>query len=172
MVWFCPQLPASPAAVADLLLKGVHAWPKNSTAAIGSSLGGFYATWLGALLDCKTVLLNPAVHPARDLAAYTGTHQAWHDPNQQVAFEPRFIEELKTLYVGKGFKDYGGQEDTPHLADPNHVLNMVAKGDEVLSWQEMVGRYPHASLHLIEGSDHGISDFELHFPVLKKYLGL
>jgi predicted esterase YcpF (UPF0227 family) len=51
-------------------------------------------------------------------------------------------------------------------------LNVVATGDEVLSWQEMVGRYPRATLHLIEGSDHGISDFEQHFPAVKAYLGL
>jgi predicted esterase YcpF (UPF0227 family) len=49
---------------------------------------------------------------------------------------------------------------------------MVATGDEVLSWQEMVGRYPFAQLHLIEGSDHGLTDFEQHFPVVKTYLGL
>jgi predicted esterase YcpF (UPF0227 family) len=48
----------------------------------------------------------------------------------------------------------------------------VAKGDEVLSWQEMVARYPSATLHLIEGSDHGLSDFEQHFDVVKNYLGL
>jgi predicted esterase YcpF (UPF0227 family) len=67
VVWFCPQLPASPHAAAQLLFNTIHAWPKRSTAVIGSSLGGFYATWLGALMQCRTVLLNPAVDPARDL---------------------------------------------------------------------------------------------------------
>jgi predicted esterase YcpF (UPF0227 family) len=172
IVWFCPQLPASPQAAAQLLLNVTQTWPAVSTAVMGSSLGGFYATWLGALLQCKTVLLNPAVHPARDLAAYTGTHSAWHDPNQVVAFEPHFIEELKSFYVGKGFKDMANADNGTRLADPDQVLNMIATGDEVLSWEEMVGRYPSATLHLIEGSDHGISDFEQHFPVIKEYLGL
>jgi predicted esterase YcpF (UPF0227 family) len=58
------------------------------------------------------------------------------------------------------------------LQDTHRLLNMVATGDEVLSWQEMVGRYPFAQLHLIEGSDHGLTDFEQHFPVVKTYLGL
>jgi predicted esterase YcpF (UPF0227 family) len=175
IVWFCPQLPASPHAAAQILFNAVHAWPKHSTAVIGSSLGGFYATWLGALMRCRTVLLNPAVHPARDLVSYIGTQTAWHNPLELVTFEPHFIEELKTLYVGLGRKalgDMSGSEDTAQLQDTHSLLNMVAKGDEVLSWQEMVARYPLAQLHLIEGSDHGISDFEQHFSVVKNYLGL
>jgi predicted esterase YcpF (UPF0227 family) len=175
IVWFCPQLPASPHAAAEMLFNAVHAWPKHSTAVIGSSLGGFYATWLGALMRCRTVLLNPAVHPARDLLAYIGTQTAWHDPNELVTFEPHFIEELKALYVGLGrnaLGDVSASEDAKLLQDTHRLLNMVATGDEVLSWQEMVGRYPFAQLHLIEGSDHGLTDFEQHFPVVKTYLGL
>ena len=175
IVWFCPQLPASPHAAAEMLFNAVHAWPKHSTAVIGSSLGGFYATWLGALMRCRTVLLNPAVHPARDLLAYIGTQTSWHDPNELVTFKPHFIEELKALYVGLGrnaLGDVSASEYAKPLQDTHRLLNMVATGDEVLSWQEMVGRYPFAQLHLIEGSDHGLTDFEQHFPVVKTYLGL
>jgi predicted esterase YcpF (UPF0227 family) len=172
VVWFCPQLPASPLATADMLLNTVHSWPKHSTAIMGSSLGGFYATWLGALMQCRTVLLNPAVHPSRDLVSYIGTQTAWHSPHELVRFEPHYIDELKTLYVGQAPKDLQNTPDVTALEDPSHLLNMVAKGDEVLSWQEMVARYPTATLHLIEGSDHGLSDFEQHFPVVQNYLGL
>lgn len=164
--WFCPQLPASPQAAAELLLNAVHTWPRETTAVMGSSLGGFYATWLGAVMQCKTVLFNPAVHPARDLVGYIGTQPAWHDPLITVTFEPHYIDELKALYVGNASTNVSA------LPDPPQLFNVVATGDEVLSWQEMVARYPFAQLHLIEGSDHGISDFEQHFPVMKAYLGL
>jgi len=175
IVWFCPQLPASPQAAAHLLLSVTQTWPAASTAVMGSSLGGFYATWLGAVLRCPTVLLNPAVHPARDLVAYIGTQTAWHNPHELVTFESHFIEELKALYVGLGRKTSGTDppnENATVLHDTHRLLNMVATGDEVLSWQEMVARYPLAQLHLIEGSDHGISDFENHFPVVQTFLGL
>jgi len=172
VVWFCPQLPVSPHAAADMLLNTVHSWPKHSTAIMGSSLGGFYATWLGALMQCRTVLLNPAVHPARDLVSYIGTQTAWHNPHELVRFEPHYIDELKALYVGQAKKDLQDIHDTAALEDPSDLLNMVAKGDEVLSWKEMVARYPSATLHLIEGSDHGLSDFEQHFSVVQNYLGL
>ena len=126
-------------------------------------------------MRCRTVLLNPAVHPARDLASYIGTQTAWHNPHELVTFESHFIEELNTLYVGLGrnaLGDTSASEDATVLQDTHSLLNIVAKGDEVLSWQEMVARYPFAQLHLIEGSDHGISDFEQHFPVIKEYLSL
>jgi len=35
----------------------------------------------------------------------------------------------------------------------------AAKGDEVLDWQEMVTRYPGATLRPLDGSDHVLSDF-------------
>jgi predicted esterase YcpF (UPF0227 family) len=126
-------------------------------------------------MGCRTVVLNPAVHPARDLVAYIGTQTAWHNPHELVTFESHFIEELKALYVGLGRKTSGAvtpHEDATVLHDTHSLLNMVATGDEVLSWQEMVARYPLAQLHLIEGSDHGISDFEKHFPVIQEYLNL
>jgi predicted esterase YcpF (UPF0227 family) len=55
--------------------------------------------------------------------------------------------------------------------DPAAVLAIVAQGDEVLDWREMVARYPQATLRLIPGSDHGLSDFDAHLPSLTTYLG-
>ena len=74
--WWCPQLPPSPLAACDLIQSGTADWPANRMAVIGSSLGGFYATWLAAQRGCKAVLLNPAIDPARDLAKYIGEQTA------------------------------------------------------------------------------------------------
>jgi hypothetical protein len=39
---------------------------------------------------------------------------------------------------------------------------VIAKGDEVLDWREMTGRYPGARIKLLEASDHALSDFDDH----------
>ena len=65
VTWWCPQLPASPREAMALLQDGAADWPLDRTALVGSSLGGFYATWLAQQWNCPAVLLNPAVHPAR-----------------------------------------------------------------------------------------------------------
>ena len=67
-------------------------------AVIGSSLGGFYATCVAEHTGCRAVLLNPAVHPARDLAGHIGEQTAWHDPAERFFFEP----ELRGRTAGAG----------------------------------------------------------------------
>ena len=68
VTWWCPQLPPSPRAAMELVAQGTAAWPGGSMAVVGSSLGGFYASWVAQQRACPSVMLNPAVHPARDLA--------------------------------------------------------------------------------------------------------
>ena len=157
--WWCPQLPPSPQEAMDLIRQGVAHWPVDRMAVIGSSLGGFYAHVLARQLGCRVVLLNPAVDPARDLASQIGEHPAWHDPGQRLHFAPRHIEELRVL-----------QAAAHRLRAP--TLAVVAKGDEVLDWREMLAAYGQDRVRLIEGSDHAISDFEDHLPEVMAFLGL
>ncbi|MCA0326771.1 MAG: esterase [Proteobacteria bacterium] len=157
--WWCPQLPPSPRAAMALLEQGIAAWPRQTLGVMGSSLGGFYATWLGQRLGCRTVVLNPAVDPARDLAAHIGEQTAWHDPAAHFFFRAEYIDELRALAAGP-------------LRQPEHFLAVIAKGDELLDWREMAARYAGARLRLLEGSDHGLSDFADHLPEVLDFLQL
>ncbi|WP_397410023.1 YqiA/YcfP family alpha/beta fold hydrolase [Polaromonas sp.] len=159
VVWWCPQLPPSPRDAMERVRQGVAGWPRDSMAVMGSSLGGFYATHVAETCGCKAVLLNPAVNPARDLAKYIGEQTAWHDPNEHFFFEPRFVDELRALAHGP-------------VARPENYVALIAKGDEVLDWREMAGRYPGAQIRLLEGGDHAISDFAHHLPELMNFLEL
>lgn len=157
--WWCPQLPPSPRAAMALLTQGIKDWPRESMAVIGSSLGGFYATGVAEQTGCKAVLLNPAVNPARDLAKYIGEQVSWHNPQERFFFQPEFVDELRDL--------------TPTaLTQPERYLAVIAKGDEVLDWREMQGRYAGARLRLLEGGDHALSDFDTHLPAVLAFLGL
>jgi uncharacterized protein len=139
-------------------MQGTARWPATM-AVVGSSLGGFYATCIAQARDCKAVLLNPAVHPARDLAKYIGEQTAWHDPGEHFVFEPRFVEELRALECGP-------------LVHPEKIFAIVAKGDEVLDWREMTARYPGAAVKLLEGGDHALSDFDEHIDDVFAFLEL
>jgi predicted esterase YcpF (UPF0227 family) len=159
VTWWCPQLPPSPAAAMAMVTREMDAWPRERMAVIGSSLGGFYATWVAQACDCKAVVLNPAVHPARDLAGLIGEQTAWHDPAEKFYFEPRFIDELRALDAGP-------------LRHPEDFFAVIAKGDEVLDWREMVARYPGAKVKLLEGGDHALSDFDSHLDEVLGFLNL
>ena len=80
VTWWCPQLPPSPRDAVAMVMAGIDGWPCERMAVVGSSLGGFYATHVAEATGCKAVLLNPAVHAARDLAKYVGEQTSWHDP--------------------------------------------------------------------------------------------
>jgi predicted esterase YcpF (UPF0227 family) len=157
--WCCPQLPPSPAEARELIDALCAAWPAETMAVIGSSLGGFYATVLAERRGCRAVLLNPAVEPARDLAGQIGELTAWHDPTLRYEFTAAHVEELREMRP-------------EHITDVQRYCAVIAKGDELLDWREMAARYAGARIKLLEGSDHALSDFEQHLPDVLDFLEL
>jgi predicted esterase YcpF (UPF0227 family) len=149
----------SPRAAMDLVAQGIAHWPGAAMGVVGSSLGGFYASWVAQHKGCRSVLLNPAVHPARDLERYIGEQTAWHDPAERFYFKPDYIDELRAL-------DISGQAPAaPEMA-------IIAKGDEVLDWREMVARYPHAQQVVQEGGEHALANFSDYLPRVAAFLAL
>jgi len=144
--FICPQLPPSPREAFALIKQLVHDQSADEFAVVGSSLGGFYATAIAEATGCRAVLLNPAVWPARDLAKYIGEQTAWHSTDR-FFFRPEFIDELQDLTVAS-------------ITQPQRYFLMAATGDELLDWREMTARYAGANQQVIQGSDHGLSDFE------------
>jgi hypothetical protein len=159
VVWCCPQLPPSPQAAMRLVMDSIADWPRERMAVVGSSLGGFYATWVAEETGCRAVLLNPAVHPARDLQRYIGEQTAWNDPDQRFYFAPEYIAELRALERGP-------------VRHPGRYFAVIAKGDEVLDWREMTGRYPGAQVKLLPAGDHALSDFDAHLEEVLAFLQL
>jgi predicted esterase YcpF (UPF0227 family) len=160
--WWCPQLPPSPRQAMAMVLQGIRGWPAARSAVLGSSLGGFYATWVAERTGWPCVLLNPAVAPARDLAAHIGEQTAFHapdDPDAGFFFRPEFIDELRVLTL-------------PGITRPERYFAVIAQGDEVLDWREMSARYAGAAQRVLPGGDHALSDFDAHLPHLLKFLNL
>ena len=158
VVWWCPQLPASPAEAVALLEDGMAAWPRDATGVIGSSLGGFYATVLAERHGLRAALLNPAVDPATDLADHLGETTSFHG-SDAFHFRPEFIGELRSL--------------TP-LAITIHerYFPVIAMGDEVLDATQMLARYAGCQGLTLAAGDHAISDFDRHLPAVLRFLGL
>lgn len=158
LAWHCPQLPPSPRQAMEEVLARVGQWPAERMAVIGSSLGGFYATLVAEHTGCRAVLLNPAVNPARDLAAHIGETTTYHG-QEAFFFRPEFVPALQAL--------------TPTaITRPERYLAVIARGDEVLDWREMASRYADCPTRLLEGSDHALSDYADHLPHVMAFLGL
>lgn len=156
--YLCPQLPASPHEAIALASRLIASVATEKLTLIGSSLGGYYATWLAEQAGCRAVLLNPAVKPPRDLEKYVGVTTAYHT-NDVFEFRREYIDELKALAVDK-------------ITRPERYFLVAATGDEVLDWREMVAHYPGAKQCIIEGSDHGISDFGQYLGQVLAFCGI
>ena len=144
--YLCPQLPVSPAAAIALtqdLLRGAD--PAQLTL-LGSSLGGYYAAWLAEHLGCRAVMLNPAMRAFEKLKGYVGPQTMYHDAGASFKFKPEYLEELRALHV-------------PAITRPERYFLVAATGDELLGWREMTAAFPGARHKVIQGSDHGLSDF-------------
>ena len=156
---WCPQLPPSPREAAALIAEGIASWPRETMAVVGSSLGGYYASWVAQLARCKSVMINPAVNPARDLEGFIGEQTSWHDPQDSFFFRPEYIDELRQL-------------DTRAMTPAAPEMVLIAQGDEVLDWREMSERYPHALQLVQEGGDHALSDFAEYLDRIEEFLAL
>ena len=97
VIWCAPQLPPSPRLAMEQVSGLIAGWPGHSMGVVGSSLGGFYASWVARQTGCRTVLLNPAVDPARDLARHIGKYQLWHHPGESFDFKDEYVDQLKQM---------------------------------------------------------------------------
>jgi predicted esterase YcpF (UPF0227 family) len=155
MTFLAPALPHAPAAAARLLDELTAAHP--GAMLVGSSLGGYYATWLAERHGLRAVLLNPAVRPYALLAGHLGMQTNLYS-GEQYEFTRAHVDELRALEVA--------------ALTPQRYLLMVETGDEVLDYRQAVDRYRGAQQCVIEGGDHGLSDFAQHLDAVLEFCGL
>jgi predicted esterase YcpF (UPF0227 family) len=118
---------------------------------MGSSMGGYLATWLAEKYDLRAVLINPAVQPSVLDDGYIGVElQNYHTGDRYVLTEAH-IAELKAL-------------SSPAIRRLNNYWLMVQTGDETLDYRLAVEKYRGCAQLVEEGGDHGFIGFERHIP--------
>lgn len=150
-----PTLPHNPARAASMLDALAERYP--GAALVGSSLGGYYATWLSEKHGLKTVLLNPAVRPYALLAGRVGPQRNLYS-GESYEFNLSHIEELRALEVTS--------------IVPGRYLLITATEDEVLDYRAALDRYRGCRQVVIEGSNHGLTDFSDHVETVLEFCGL
>ncbi|HYF58119.1 MAG TPA: YqiA/YcfP family alpha/beta fold hydrolase [Burkholderiaceae bacterium] len=153
----CPQLPVSPREAIALVESSFALGPGDTL--VGSSLGGCYATRLAERHGCRAVLLNPATRPAAGLARYLGPQTMFHDPSRSFELRAEHLDELREIEVRA-------------ITRPERYFLVAATGDELLDWREMVAAYPGARHRVVEGGDHGLSDFAEHLDEVLGFAGV
>ncbi len=124
---------------------------------VGSSLGGFYATWLAEHYGLRAVLVNPAVVAPLSLEAYLGPQT--------------------NLYTGEVFdftRDHVAQlaAMTVDQVTPALYFLLLATGDEVLDYRHALARYGDCRRVVRQGDEHGFKGFAEFIPQIFEFAGL
>jgi predicted esterase YcpF (UPF0227 family) len=150
--YYCPALPNGPReAIAKVEAALARSKPESVTL-VGSSLGGFYATWLAEKHGWKAVLVNPAVHAQTLLRDALGMQTNWHTGEKWCLTEAH-LAELAAL-------------DVARITQPERYLVLLQTGDEVLDYRSAEAYYAGARQVVETGGDHGFAGFERHFPLI------
>lgn len=149
----CPALPP----LASAALARIEPLLESETCLVGSSLGGFYATWLAERRRLRAVLINPAIEPHAGLRAFLGAQQNLYTGERYVLTEEH-LREWERLYL-------------PHVT-PSRYLLLVETGDEVLDYREAVRRYAGCEQVIVEGGDHSLQSFPQQLPRILSFAGL
>jgi len=150
----CPQLPPSPTAAIAL----AESLIRPDATLVGSSLGGFYATWLAERHDLRAVLVNPAVVAHLSLDQFVGRQRNLYT-GEEFEFTQRHIDELKALA-------------TPAITQPERYWLLAEKGDEVLDYRQAVALYAGARQTILEAGDHSFTRWADYLDGIVAFAGL
>ena len=156
---YIPQLHHRPATA----MRDVRAWLEANDADraaltfVGSSLGGYYATFLAEEFAARAVVINPAVRPASSLAAYIGPQRNLHTGEAWELTRGHFAE-LEDLHVTR-------------LSRMDRYFLLMRSGDELLDWRKAVTRYAGGWQFIMGGGDHGWEDIDDEIPSILRFAG-
>ncbi len=148
-----PDLPVSPTEAISFIKKLLI--EKEIDLIIGSSLGGFYASYFAELLGIKVVLINPSTEPFITLSSFVGTNHYWCSGE---AFE--FTrDDLKALF----------EFAVPAPTRPQNYLLLLQKGDELLDYKKAEAKYAGAQVVVQEGGNHRFENLEMYLKQIKMF---
>ena len=142
---WCEPLPVSPRAaiaLAEAEIARVRRAGLQPTV-VGSSLGGYYATWLAERHGLRAVLINPAVVAPLALESFVGMQDNLYT-GERFEFTHQHLDELRTLEVAA-------------ITRPERYWLLAETGDEVLDYSHAVIKYAGARQTILEGGNHGFS---------------
>jgi predicted esterase YcpF (UPF0227 family) len=125
---------------------------------VGSSLGGYYATYLAERHGLKALLVNPAVAPHRLFDGYLGTQRNFYtDETWELTHD--HVQALAELEV-------------PAPVDASRYQVWLQTADETLDYRHAEHYYRACALHIEAGGDHSFQGFAKHLPALLAFAGI
>lgn len=149
-----PKLSHWPAQAIDDLSALIRS--EKDVLLLGSSLGGFYATWLTEQFpQVRSVLINPAVAPHHLLKPLLGETENYYSGERYLLTE-NHLSQLTSFYLEKP-------------SYPERMLLLQQEGDETLDYRDAVSYYRESRQIVQPGGNHGFEDFITMIPLILSY---
>jgi len=148
----CPALPPLASDAVRAVTKLIQG--NRGVCLVGSSLGGFYATYLAEKHHARVVLINPAIDPHVGLRAYLGPQKNLHTGEPYELTEAH-LRDWQSYFV-------------PRIS-PEKYLLLVETGDEVLDYRRALERYAGARQVVVPGGDHSLRSFAQQLPGILRF---
>ena len=146
-----PQLTPYPGQTRAQLDALVASLQGQNIGLMGSSMGGFWASYLAETYDLPAVLINPACEPLKLMPKYQ------HQPLKNYHTED-------TYYLDDSHLEELAQIPAHSVRRLNNYWVLVQTGDETLDYRKALAKYHGANVLVEEGGDHSFQDFERHLP--------
>jgi uncharacterized protein len=156
---WCEQLPHQPFEAIALVEAALRAADDARAIFVGSSLGGFYATWLAERHGLKAALINPFVpHTGFDFSLFLGEHENLYS-GERFQFSQAHVEQVRVL-------------DCPTLRHPENLWLLAETDDEVLDCREAVLRYAGCRQTVLVGGNHAFTQWPAYIDRIIEFAGL
>jgi len=129
----------------------------QSVGVIGSSLGGFWATYLVETYDVKAVLVNPSVKPYDMISTLYGQTLSNYYTADRYQMLPEHAAQLHAA-------------DYPTPKRPERYWLLAQKGDETLDYRLAAEKYRACRVLIEEGGDHSFQGYEEKLPEILNFL--
>ncbi len=160
--FLCGQLPFAPrqaiSFVEAQLARCRENNPQFPPTLVGSSLGGFYATWLSEKYGLKAVVVNPAVKAPLLMEDWLGPQTNMYT-GEEFVFSREHIAELQAFTVKE-------------IRNPRNFWLLAETGDEVLDYRDAVSLYADCRQTVIEGGNHGFTCWQDYLDQILWFAGL
>ena len=152
----CPQIPAVPEEARLFLERLVEETLQDHLLNfVGSSLGGYYATYLAEKYSGSAALINPSVKPYKTLRAYLGENKFYFDEGVW-EFDETHIRQLEVMKVGD-------------ITEAERYLVLLQTGDETLDYREAESKYKDSHCIIEQGGNHAFVDLERFIPKIMQF---
>jgi predicted esterase YcpF (UPF0227 family) len=153
---YLPLMGSGPAETIKQLENLIQSLESKELILMGSSLGGYYATYLSEKYNCPAALINPAVRPFELWESHLGEHKNFYSDDIHLVTH-QHIEELRDLEVKK-------------LSNPDNFLILVQTDDETLDYRDAVQKFSSSLCWVRENGNHSYEKFAEELPEIFDFL--